>query len=404
MGIALHDTAGEAVALFDEARNDAGVPISVRRAIHQFPELDFDLGRTAGMIEAELVRIGVRTRRCAGTGIVGVLRGVAPGRTAGLRADMDALPITESSGAPFASRNPGIMHACGHDIHIAGVLGAARLLSRRRERLRGNVVFLFQPAEETSGGALPMILDGAIDDPTLDAIFSFHCSPELPVGSVGMAPGRFRAASDMLDFRISGRGCHGAEPQRGIDVVVVAAHIVCALQHTVARMTDPRDHAVLTIGEISGGRARNVVADSVSMKGILRTLSGDSRSRLLGKIREIVTDVAAAFGAECSLTRHEGYPCLVNDPAITAFVGNCAADALGRENVREITEPSMGVDDFAYFLERVPGTYFLLGTASQANAAPLHSPEFAPDEGSIAVASSVCAGACLRFLREGHRK
>ena len=387
-----------------EALEDAQETVRLRRRIHEHPELDFDLPHTAGIVEAELSALGIPSRRCAQTGVVGVLCGSGAGRTVGLRADMDALPVREESGCSFASKIPGVMHACGHDIHVAGALGAARLLARRRDAFRGSVVFLFQPAEETSGGALPMIRDGALDSPRVEAVFSFHCSPDLAAGTIGVAPGRFRAASDMLDFRITGKGCHGAEPQRGTDAILAAAHVVCSLQHAVSRMTDPNDSAVLTVGEICGGTARNIVADCVTMKGILRTLSSATRARLLSEVGKIACGVASAFGAECTITHVPGYPCLVNDAVLTELVATCAAGVIGGENVQVIREPSMGVDDFACFLERVPGSYFLLGTASAAGAAPLHSPRFDPDERSIPVAAAVCAATCLGYLDDVQRK
>ena len=387
-----------------EALEDAQETVRLRRRIHEHPELDFDLPHTAGIVEAELSALGIPSRRCAQTGVIGVLHGSGTGRTVGLRADMDALPVREESGRSFASKIPGVMHACGHDIHVAGALGSARLLARRREAFRGSVVFLFQPAEETSGGALPMIRDGALDSPRVEAVFSFHCSPDLAAGTIGVAPGRFRAASDMLDFRITGKGCHGAEPQRGTDAILAAAHVVCSLQHAVSRMTDPNDSAVLTVGEICGGTARNIVADCVTMKGILRTLSSATRARLLSEVGKIACGVASAFGAECTITHVPGYPCLVNDAVLTELVATCAAGVIGGENVQVIREPSMGVDDFACFLERVPGSYFLLGTASAAGAAPLHSPRFDPDERSIPVAAAVCAATCLGYLDDVQRK
>ena len=387
-----------------EALEDAQETVRLRRRIHEHPELDFDLPHTAGIVEAELSALGIPSRRCAQTGVIGVLHGSGTGRTVGLRADMDALPVREESGCSFASKIPGVMHACGHDIHVAGALGAARLLARRRDAFRGSVVFLFQPAEETSGGALPMIRDGALDSPRVEAFFAFHCSPDLAAGTIGVAPGRFRAASDMLDFRITGKGCHGAEPQRGTDAILAAAHVVCSLQHAVSRMTDPNDSAVLTVGEICGGTARNIVADCVTMKGILRTLSSATRARLLSEVGKIACGVASAFGAECAITHVPGYPCLVNDAALTELVATCATSVIGDENVQVIREPSMGVDDFACFLERVPGSYFLLGTASTAGAAPLHSPRFDPDERSIPVAAAVCAATCLGYLGDVQRK
>ena len=387
-----------------EALGDAEETVRLRRRIHEHPELDFDLPHTAGIIEAELSALGIPSRRCAQTGVIGVLQGSGTGPAVGLRADMDALPVREESGCSFASKIPGVMHACGHDIHVAGALGAARLLARRREKFAGSVVFLFQPAEETSGGALPMIREGALDSPRVEAVFAFHCSPDLAAGTIGVAPGRFRAASDMLDFRITGIGCHGAEPQRGIDAVLAAAHVVCALQHAVSRMTDPNDSAVLTVGEIYGGTARNIVADCVTMKGILRTLSPATRARLLSRVGEIAGGVASALGAECAIAHSPGYPCLVNDAALTELVATCATGVIGGENVRVIREPSMGVDDFACFLERAPGSYFLLGTAGSPAAAPLHSPRFDPDEGAIPVAAAVCAATCLGYLESVQRK
>lgn len=374
--------------------------VGIRRRLHSRPELDFDLPETASAIEEVLSSLGMKAYRCAGSGVVSVLRGRGDGRTVAVRADMDALPIEEPVSCPCRSEIEGRMHACGHDAHVAVALGTAMVLSSVKDDLPGNVKFIFQPAEETSGGALPMIEEGVLENPRVDAAFALHVMPELETGKIGIRPGKMRAASDMFDIVVGGRSSHGAEPDKGIDAVVIAARIVDILQTLVSRRTAPLDNVVVTIGRIEGGLARNVIAPSVKMSGIIRTVSPSARKYLTGCVVDVVDSVCRSMGGEGKVAFTEGYPCLVNDSRMTELVEKSAVRVLGPDGIFELEHPSMGVDDFAYFLERVPGCYFMLGVGDPAQSEhyPLHSPEFSLDERSLAPASALLAEICLTAL------
>lgn len=376
--------------------------VEFRRAIHRHPEGGFREFQTAALVERVLADCGIPFRRVAKTGVAGVLDGATPGRVVGLRADMDALELDEQTGVPYASEVPGLMHACGHDAHTAMLLGAAKLLSRRRATLPGSVVFLFQPAEETDGGALPMIEEGVLENPRVDAVFGLHVGIGLPCGEISVSRGTVHAASDMFDLTILGRGCHGAHPHEGVDAVAVAGAVLCALNSIVSRNVDPLQPAVVTVGTIRGGSARNVLAESVEMSGIIRTLSPAVREVVREKVRTVAEGTAAAFGGRAEILFREGYPCLVNDPAMARLVEKTASGLLGAEKVRLSTCPSMGVEDFAYFSRERPGAFFTLGAGNEAKGIvhPAHSPRFDIDEDALPLGSALLAGVAARFLEE----
>jgi len=376
--------------------------VCLRRAIHRHPEGGFGEFETAALVEKTLASCGIPSVRVAGTGVVGLLEGTRPGRVVGLRADMDALELDEGTGVPYASEVPGMMHACGHDAHTAMLLGAAKLLSRRRATLPGSVVFLFQPAEETDGGALPMIEEGVLENPRVDAVFGLHVGIDLPCGEISVSRGTVHAASDMFDLTILGRGCHGAHPHEGVDAVAAAGAVLGALQTVVSRNVDPLQPAVVTVGTIRGGSARNVLAESVEMSGIIRTLSPAVRETVREKVRTVVEGTAAAFGGRAEILFREGYPCLVNDPGMARLVEKTASGLLGAEKVRLSTRPSMGVEDFAYFSRERPGAFFYLGAGNVAKGIvhPAHSPRFDIDEDALPLGSALLAGVAARFLEE----
>ncbi len=358
--------------------------IALRREIHRFPELAFEEERTAALVERELDALGIERRRLARTGVVGVVRGALPGRVAGLRADMDALPLTERSGESFSSEIPGKMHACGHDAHTAMLLGAARVLQSERERLHGSAVLLFQPAEEGPGGALPMIEAGALDDPAVDAVAMLHVDPRLETGTVGFIPGACNAAADEFHITIEGRGGHGASPHMAVDAIPCAAATVLALQNIAARETDPLKTVVVTIGTIEGGYRNNVIADRVRMSGTFRSQDPDVRAGLEGRARRIVENVAAAYGASGRIEVICGYPAVINDATLAVTFREYMA-AHSRIPVTS-PAPTMGGEDFAYFAERVPGLLIRHGIRSEAAGSvhPGHSAEFRVDEASLA--------------------
>ena len=366
----------------------------LRREIHRFPELGFEVHKTAALVERELDALGIEHRRCTPTGVIGVVRGAKPGRTVGLRADMDALPIPEKSGEPFTSEVPNAMHACGHDAHTAILLGAARVLQAQRSELSGNVVLVFQPAEEgpDPGGALPMIQAGAMDDPKIDAMAMLHVDPRLETGTIGITPGPVNAAADEFHITVEGRGGHGAYPHTAADAIPAAAAMVLAMQNIAARETDPLKSVVVTIGTIEGGYRNNVIADRVKMTGTFRSHDPQIRDGLEARARRICDGVAAAYGVKAKLEVFHGYPPVVNDAEL--------AEAFARY-VKEHTTlaverpaPTMGGEDFAYFAQRVPAVLVRLGIRNEAKGStfPGHSAQFKIDEGALPVGVETLAG------------
>jgi len=359
--------------------------IELRRAIHRHPELGFEEHETSALVERELDAIGVEHRRVAKTGVVGVIRGALAGRVVALRADMDALPLTERTGLPFASEVPGKMHACGHDAHTAMLLGAARVLAAMRERLHGTVVLLFQPAEEGPGGAQPMIDEGALDDPKVEAVAMLHVDPRLAPGEISITPGPVNASADELYITVRGKGGHGAYPHTAVDAIPAASAIVLALQNIAARETDPLKSVVVTIGTINGGYRNNIIADEVQMAGTLRAHDPAIRDQLETRVRRIVDGVAVAYNASAEVRVVYGYPPVTNDPALAeAFAAYMRAQT---ELHIERLPATMGAEDFAYFAQRVPGVHVRLGIRSEAAGSvyPGHSAEFRIDEAALPV-------------------
>ena len=374
--------------------------VALRRNIHKHPELDFNCENTAQLVEKELDALGIEHYRAAKTGVVGILRGQKKGKTIAFRADMDALPVSEKNEASYVSEIEGCMHACGHDVHTASLLGAASLLTDFRDNLSGTVKFFFQPAEETDGGALPMIEENVMDSPKVDAVFGLHCDPQLEAGTVGVGYGKFRAASDMFHIIIHGTGSHGAQPHRGIDAVAIGSEMVASLQQVVSRRSSPFDPVVITVGSFHAGTAGNIIADRAEMRGIIRTMDPDTRIFTRALVRRIVQNIPDALGAIGEINFTEGYPSLINDEEMTNLVAECGRQLLGAANVQVMKEPEMGVDDFAYFLQKAPGAYFLLGTGNKEKGFthPLHSPYFDVDEKCLPIGAAILAAVALQFL------
>ena len=364
---------------------EAGHVVELRRAIHRRPELGFEEAQTQALIERELEALGIAHRRLAGTGVVAVVLGALPGRTAALRADMDALPITERSGVEFSSEIPGKMHACGHDAHVAMLLGAARVLQGARESLHGNAVLIFQPAEEGPGGAQPMIEQGALSDPRVDAIAMLHVDVRLETGTIGVTPGPVNASADELYITVKGRGGHGAYPHTAADAIPPAAAIVLALQNIAARETDPLKSVVVTIGTIEGGYRSNVIADEVRMSGTLRAFDPVIREGLEARIRRIACGVASAYGVQAEIEVRYGYPPVVNN----ALLAQQFADYAAAHDVARViaAPPTMGAEDFAYFANALPGLQVRLGVRSEqaGSTHPGHSAQFRVDEEALPV-------------------
>ena len=375
------------IDILSEARAAADWAAPLRQAIHRRPELGNAEFETAALVEKTLTELGWAVRRPFGTAVTALLQGNHPGPCVAFRADMDALPLQEQPGPDRASANAGVMHACGHDVHTAGLLGAAALMARHRNLLHGSVRLLFQPDEEGNGGARRMIEAGCLADPPVSAVFGAHVDPDLPAGSVGIQYGKAYAASDMFTVTIHGRGCHGASPHEGIDAVAVGAQVVCALQQIVSRRVDPTDSAVVTVGSFHAGSAGNIVADTAMLKGILRTLGDDARQAVRRRFAETVSGVCAALGARADVDIVESYPGIVNHRGSVDRLRGVAEGLLGREQVVIIEKPTMGTEDFGYFLRQTEGCFWQLGVrgADPASAQPLHSPRFAPDMAALPV-------------------
>ena len=386
--------------LLAEARAIGPDLYTIFQEIHRHPELGNREERTAVLIRRRLAALGWEVTPVAGTGTVGLLRGGKAGPTVAIRADIDALPITEETGLPYASRTPGVMHACGHDFHTAALLGAAQLLVKRREALAGNVKLFFQPDEEGDGGAARMIAAGCMEDPPVDAAFCCHVESGIPMGTVSVRSGPICAASNPFSVILRGRGSHGAKPHLGTDVIVAGAQIVTALQTIASRRTSPTEPVVVTVGAFHSGTAGNVLAETAELTGILRTMGGEARERVKRDFRDIVSGIAAAMGVEAEITIFESYPGCRNDPAMTDLLRRAAGEILGRENVWELPEPSLGTDDFGYFSDAVPGCYYYIGVGSEANGFtfPNHNPRFAADPEALPLAAAVHVRTVLDFL------
>lgn len=358
--------------------------IERRRAFHENPELSWREERTQAAILAALTDLGLDdVRPVARTGATALLVGGRPGTCTLWRADIDALPIPERSGLPYASRNEGVMHACGHDTHIAIALGIAEVLTANRDRLAGSVRFLFQPAEEHTGGAQACLADGVLEAPHVSRVLGLHISADVPLGMINVAPGPFFAEPTAFRIDIEGRGGHAAAPQQAIDAVVVAAHVVTALQAIVSRTVPPNETAVLTVGKLQAGFRGNVIAESAVMTGTIRTYSERLRDVMVGRVEEVLAGVCAAFGATGRLRTSTSCPALVNDAAVTEQVIVAAQRFFGPANIAG--SPSMGADDMSVFLEERPGCYFWLGARNEAKgiAGRHHDPGFVIDEDAL---------------------
>ena len=360
--------------------------VDIRRRLHRIPERGFAEVKTQQVIMETLDALGIpyTTER---TWVVGVIEGALPGQVVALRADMDALPLEEPEGLPFRSEHPGMMHACGHDAHMTMVLGAAKVLMGMRDRLPGTVKLLFQPAEETDGGAEPMVQRGVMENPHVDRVYGLHVQPYLPVGVIETRAGTLNASTDDVELTIHGRSSHGAYPESGADAIVCAAQVIKSLQTLVSRSVSPLTSAVLTLGMISGGTAGNIICDRVSLRGTLRTANGEIRAMMKRRIAEVANGVAAAMGCTAEVCITSGYAALVNDEAEAGRVMRVGARLLGEKNVVRKAAPSMGGEDFSFFCERVPGAFFHLGCVKKEDmpAPLLHSRDFHLDEDCLTV-------------------
>ncbi len=378
--------------------------VSLRRDIHRHPELAYEEVRTTALIKEYLLGLGITPEpSLLETGVVAVIQGgskAARNNLVALRADIDALPLHEENLHDFCSLESGKMHACGHDMHTAMLLGAANILSRMKDELAGDVLLVFQPAEEKApGGAKPLLDAGLFRQFKPSAIIGQHCFPSVENGKVALCKGSFMAAADELYFTVTGQGGHASAPHKAADPVLAAAHIITAVQHLVSRVAPPYEPAVVSIASIQGGNATNVIPRQVTMSGTMRTMNEEVRSLLQERLRQTVTHIAIALGVEAELEIRQGYPVLYNNPDVTEKAEKICVEYLGSENVLTC-EPIMTAEDFAYYLQECPGTFWQIGTGMGNNdkSNTLHSPTFDPEEHALETGSGLLAYAACRLL------
>jgi amidohydrolase len=399
---------------------DAAVrAIMLRRELHQWPEPGNEEFRTAGIIERELKDLGFRVERLLPTGLIctipcesrtdsikGVVKNAGDHERSGdiavkkgiaLRADMDGLPIEEKVSLSFSSSRKGYMHACGHDVHTAVLLGVSRVIEKNRHMLKKDVKLIFQPAEETTGGAERMIAAGCLENPDISSVFGLHIKPELHAGKIGIKYGRVHAASDMFSIRIKGRGSHGAFPEKGVDALLTGCQVVNCLQTAVSRSVPAFEPAVLTVGTFRSGSAANVIAEEAILEGTIRSFDPEIGCVLRRRTEDIVRFTALAAGAEGAVTFTKGYPALINDEQATDHLAQVARDFIGKENVIELTEPAMSVDDFSYFLQKTKGSFFFLGSGfSDRENPPIHSGNLYVNEKCIETGILILSALCFK--------
>ena len=390
---AANDPTARIAALAEAA---APAAIALRRDLHAHPELAFAEHRTAATIAAALAGLGLAPRTSVGrTGIIADIAGGRPGPTLALRADMDALPIGERTGLAYASQTPGLMHACGHDLHSATLVAAAAILTELAPQLAGRVRLIFQPAEETLQGAAAMIADGALDG--VDRAIGFHNQPDMPTGRFAHVPGATLAGADTIEIIITGRSGHAAYPHTAIDPIVAAATLITQLQTIVAREVPPTQAAVITIGRIEGGTAANIIPDEVRLLGTVRALSAPVRDLLEAAITRQVGALEATLRTPARLIYTRGCPPLVNDPTVAAATIAALTAQFGPHAVHQAA-PGMGAEDFAFFAERVPACQFRIGSGAPGRADRLHNSDYQPDEAAIALGAQALARAALELL------
>ena len=371
--------------------------VNWRREFHEYPELTWQEVRTGNRVAEELEKMGIEVKRMSKTGVLGILKGVKPGKIIALRADMDALPIVEKTDNPFKSKNLGVMHACGHDGHTAMLLGAAKVLSSMKDKLEGTVKFIFQPAEEGGLGALRMREEGVMEE--VSAILGMHLWADIPTGMVSLEPGPRMASADKFKITIKGKSGHGSMPHQGVDALIATGAILTDLQFIVSREISPLDPAVVSIGTINGGAGWNVICNEVTMEGTTRSFSPEVRSRLLESIERIVTNTASSYRAEGKLDITYITPPTINHTSISEIFANIVEKLYGKDKITTM-EKVMGGEDFAYLNETVPGIMAFLGTRNDEKGItfPHHHEKFDIDEDSLTIGTSLYAQFALDYL------
>ena len=375
--------------------------VALRRQLHQHPELAFEEHETAKTVAAFLSKLGIKFRSGIGkTGVVAVIDGAKPGRTVGIRADMDALPILEQTGLAFASKVPGKMHACGHDVHTVIALGVAAALSEVKSEFGGRVKLIFQPAEETLSGAQAMIADGVLDEPQMDVILGYHNWPAVEAGKVGYNADVVMASADAFDITLKGREGHGAHPHMGVDTLAAAAHFVSQVQTIVSREVKPISPAVVTVGELHAGTARNIIAGSAVLKGIVRTMEADLSQKIEQAMRRMLEGIKTGMRVDYALEWKRVAPALRNHKPTLERLLKSARDALGAQNVLELPEASMGSEDFAWFAERVPAAHLRIGSKIDGLDTAIHRANYDCNDLAIPIGVRVMTRAVLELTEK----
>lgn len=380
--------------------------INIRRDFHENPELGFELQRTSAKVKEFLKKEGIEYKETAKTGICAIIKGKNTGKTVALRGDMDALPLQDKKACEYSSKIQGKMHACGHDAHTTILMGAAKLLNGMKDELCGNVKLFFEPAEETTGGAPIMISDGALENPHVDAVLGLHVSETIDCGKIGIKKGVVNAASNPFEIVIKGKGSHGARPNLGIDPITTACNLVNVIQTIVSREISPTNPSVITIGYIHGGTASNIIPEEVKIGGIIRTMKSEDREFVKKRIVEVSKGVANSMRAEAEVTIEESYPCLYNDDTMYSFMKGEAEELLGRENVIDLDEPSLGVESFAYFSMERPAVFYYLGIKNEEKGIvnPAHGNLFDIDEHCLYIGAALQCKAAAMALEKLSKK
>lgn len=375
--------------------------INLRETIHMYPEDGFSEFTTSKIIIEELEKLGIKVQKnVAKTGVVGLIEGKYPGKTVLLRADMDALKIQEQADVEYKSKIDGMMHACGHDGHVAGLLGAAMILNELKDNLHGNVKLVFQPAEEREGGALPMIEEGVLENPKVDAAFAAHLWGYLNEGEVHLKEGAMMASPDIFNIKVIGKGGHGAVPQEAIDPIVITCQIVNSLQTIVSRKINPLDPVVITCGRIQGGDCHNVIPNEVELEGTIRTFNEETRNWVPKVMEDLIRGITTSQGATYEFKYEPKYPALINDKYMTSFAKESLKKVVGEENVFDLKEPNMGGEDFAYFAQKVPSAFIFVGIANNKSEPVIHhNPYFKWDSKNVGILAQSLSQIAIDYLK-----
>ena len=378
--------------------------IEIRRHLHAHPELSYEEYETSRYVAERLKSFGIEeVKNLATTGLVAEIKGRNPDKkTVALRADMDALPIHEKNDVTYKSTKPGVMHACGHDVHTASLLGSARILQTVKSEIEGTIRLIFQPGEEKNpGGASLMIRDGALKNPVPSSILGQHVFPLLPVGKIGFREGMYMASADEIYLKVIGKGGHGAAPELCIDPVVIASHIIVALQQVISRNASPKQPTVLTFGKIIAEGATNIIPNEVNIAGTFRALNEQWRAAGLEKIKKMAESIAEGMGGRCEVEISHGYPYLENNPEVTRRIRSAAAEYVGEENI-ETLDVSLGAEDFSYYSQEIPASFYRLGTKNEAKGITsyVHTPTFDIDEDALGLSCGLMAWLALKELED----